>query len=286
MAYVSPTKPIAVVAWRESALVGSGEVEVSQWLATVGVNGRLVNRKRIDSLTYMERDRRWSSDGKTFVSTAFVANMEERTTEDGFLHYDPGTGAIEFKTEAEPTWEPRLTDGLALATEPNLIERGGHTYQFDTTWVRSGNRRNEPGGFVTEHSENAKLAPNAGHVAYMAEGALFVKRLKKLSSREYEQYLYDVVKSRAMSQAKQVQLALLMYSADYDGLIPENLSPHSDLGPYVKNAALIDSFTYLFPGGLLTELEDPARTVLGYIDTPYGRATAYADGHVEWEEKS
>jgi prepilin-type processing-associated H-X9-DG protein len=35
----------------------------------------------------------------------------------------------------------------------------------------------------------------------------------------------------------------------------------------------------------MLEVGDPTNTVLGYIQTDYGRAVAYLDGHVKWENK-
>ena len=76
-----------------------------------------------------------------------------------------------------------------------------------------------------------------------------------------------------------------MYSADYDDVISTDLNFLSDPFPYMRSKNSADHVVYTFEGGLLTDVKDVARTPYGYIDTPYGRATAFLDGHVEWKEK-
>ena len=90
-------------------------------------------------------------------------------------------------------------------------------------------------------------------------------------------------RAAAMSKAKQVALGLIMYSADNDDAIPGDLDLRKDVSPYVRNDSVFDGFVYTFQGGKLSDLKDPANTVLGYTDTPDGRAVAYADGHVVWK---
>jgi prepilin-type processing-associated H-X9-DG protein len=90
-------------------------------------------------------------------------------------------------------------------------------------------------------------------------------------------------KAVAISDAKQVALAALMYAADYDDVLPANLGGEL-LEPYLKNGSIFDGFVFVFGGGDLKKVADPASTVLGYKDGPGGRAVAYLDGHVVWEK--
>jgi hypothetical protein len=45
---------------------------------------------------------------------------------------------------------------------------------------------------------------------------------------------------------------------------------------------LLDDFVLAFPGGVVSSLEKPSETVLGYFYGKAGRVAAYVDGSVRW----
>jgi prepilin-type processing-associated H-X9-DG protein len=90
-------------------------------------------------------------------------------------------------------------------------------------------------------------------------------------------------RTKILSDAKQVALGLIMYSSDHDDTLPGNGGDWASLiSPYLRNNSLMDGFVYTFAGGNLADVQDPAKTEIGYKSGPGGRAVAYADGHVRW----
>jgi hypothetical protein len=86
----------------------------------------------------------------------------------------------------------------------------------------------------------------------------------------------------ALSNGKQLGLAVLMYSQDYDEVLPSPEGINDRLLPYLKNISLFDGFNYTFPGGPLANVAKPAETELGWVNGPGGRAIIFVDGHVVW----
>ena len=74
-----------------------------------------------------------------------------------------------------------------------------------------------------------------------------------------------------------------MYSNDYDDNYVSNAGNwQNQIEPYIKNMEMLDGFNLTFPGGSALSVENPAETVMGFLEGPGGRAVAYADGHVRW----
>jgi hypothetical protein len=86
-----------------------------------------------------------------------------------------------------------------------------------------------------------------------------------------------------LSNAKQVGLAIIMYAADNDDIVPANLSS-DQIMPYLMNADLLNGFVMTWSGGNIGEIKNPAETELGYVTGPGGSAIIYADGHVKWKD--
>lgn len=137
------------------------------------------------------------------------------------------------------------------------------------------------GALVSPNSDSfdASVSPNLDAVLYISEGIAFVRRLIKVSKAEYEDKIGDESRVEMLMAAKQCAAGLIMFAGDNDEHLPTNLE---EIIPYVKNEALIARFVYTPPGKKLDEVEDPAATVIGYIEGKKGRAVAYADGHVKW----
>ena len=136
---------------------------------------------------------------------------------------------------------------------------------------------------VTTDGSHGELSPTTNGVSYRSQGSLMVRPLVKISLEAYKKAREAAIKRRIINQAKQVALAMLMYSNDYDDNYLSNAGNwQSQLEPYLKDSTLTDGFTYTFTGGNSASIAEPANTQLGYIDGPGGRAVAYSDGHVRW----
>lgn len=136
---------------------------------------------------------------------------------------------------------------------------------------------------VSTDAAFGQLSPTYSAVSYRSQGCEMVRPLVKVSLEAYKQARTAAIRSKIIDRAKQVVLGLLMYSNDYDDNLVSNAGNwQSQIEPYLKDMNLMDGFNLVFPGGLSTAIQNPAETVLGYIDGPGGRAVAYADGHVRW----
>jgi prepilin-type processing-associated H-X9-DG protein len=136
---------------------------------------------------------------------------------------------------------------------------------------------------VSTDGASGQLSPSYNAVSYRSQGSEMIRPLVKVSLEAYKQARVAALRSKIIDRAKQVGLALLMYANDYDDNYVSNAGNwQSQVEPYLKNMNLMDGFNLVFPGGSATAIENPADTVLGYIEGPGGRAVAYADGHVRW----
>ena len=225
----------------------------------------------------------WAPDGKTFQMEVFRAPETKGKFIPRVVQFNPATGGYTDVLGPVPRWEykERQRD-VALVNEGRVLEDNPTKRPLVTVWLKAVAPSESPQALVAEHATSAELAPGERFVAYTSSGALFTRQIVQMSADEYRQMKLASTKAETISRAKQAALACLMYASDYDDTIPENFDL-KDLFPYHKNPKLIEGFVLVFPGGRLSDVKDPANTVLGYIPGPGGRAVAYIDGHVRWE---
>ena len=127
------------------------------------------------------------------------------------------------------------------------------------------------------------MSPTYSAISYRSQGSSMVRPLVKISLDAYQKARVAAIRSKLVDQAKQVALALLMYSNDYDDNYVSNAGNwQNQIEPYIKNMEMLDGINLTFPGGSALSVENPAETVMGFLEGPGGRAVAYADGHVRW----
>jgi hypothetical protein len=143
----------------------------------------------------------------------------------------------------------------------------------------------EPRALVVGDFNEADLAPDGSAVAYITQGLAVVRPITTADRSAYEQALKAEEKTRLLSQAKQVAVAILIHSADNDdNLISNKVDVAHELEPYVRNKSLLEGLVYTFSGGSASDIGAPAETELGYVPGAGGRAVIYADGHVVWKD--
>lgn len=126
---------------------------------------------------------------------------------------------------------------------------------------------------------DASIGDSGSAVVYSSGGVTFLRLIRKVPSEELAALL-QAEKARALSQAKQMGLGLIMYSNDWDDQLPIDIST---VYPYIKNQDLMNGFSYLHSGGYgETGVASPADTVLGQVSTVGGTAIVYYDGHAKW----
>lgn len=130
---------------------------------------------------------------------------------------------------------------------------------------------------------SSQLAPMGDGVLYSLDGMLIFREIISAERELFDRQEALMTKERAISNAKQVGLALIMYASDNDDFMPISDITEAVM-PYCKNEEILNGFIYTYQGGNLSDLKDPANTPLGFIKGPGGTATVYADGSVRWKE--
>lgn len=183
-------------------------------------------------------------------------------------------------------FRPREREGvwLELGSARATPEQGEGVAGTQSLWLAT-DRANEPAALVCgDVPGSGSLAPTRDAVAYLCQGALFVRPILKLPAADFNSKLLEELKKAAMMTAKAIALAMGVYAADNEGKFPSNQQPYARLlAPYLSALAKrgMDQFAYVFRGGSLGDALH-SETILGYIAGPGGYAVAFADGHVEW----
>lgn len=159
---------------------------------------------------------------------------------------------------------------------------------------------NPPAILDSARAPNASFMPTAGysggvyHVLYVSWGDL---RIADLSTRagnatEKVQVGYplsdDEKVEMAISDAKQIGLAILQYTQDNNENLPDQADFHDEVWPYLKAEEPFNpaggqlALVYDPPSDLsFAHIQDPATTEMGYVAVPGGRVVLFADGHVK-----
>jgi hypothetical protein len=201
-------------------------------------------------------------------------------------------------------WAPR--NGV-VSTRTAFLDAISHSYGESTTWKIYSQRGmpcslqpNDNLYYVTDMVKDlqpsrclitrmrvgaSSVSANGQSIAFESEGSVFACSVEPISADMYEKIRLEAVKREAIEAAKQNALALLMFAADNDDKVGSASELQDRLGPYLKNQGLQGQFSWTYEGSLdFTKVESPAEFVLGFVQTPFGQAVAYADGHVKWQK--
>jgi len=152
-----------------------------------------------------------------------------------------------------------------------------------TVTIAAPNAKDDELSIVSTDGKAAELSPTLNAVSYQSQGSLLVRSMVKVPLEAYQKAKLAALKLKLINNAKQVALAMLMFTNDNGGnYASKDANLQNTLGPYLKNNRLLDGFNYTFGGGNENDIAEPANTIMGYYDGPGGRAVAYCDGHVKW----
>jgi hypothetical protein len=113
---------------------------------------------------------------------------------------------------------------------------------------------------------------------------MFVRAVEDMSIADYTKYIAMLAQDRAMAMAQEAVLAFSAYRARNEERLPENAGWRDAMRIYMRNDELFGRVTYLGNGERMTEFRE-YQQVMGFIDTPYGRANfSYGNG-VSWVPK-
>jgi hypothetical protein len=206
------------------------------------------------------------------------------------LLFDPKNGAtVPFDKAIPPPvvrQRPREANdalGIRLRQGSSSVKEGKTTVSVGTLWAESiETATEEPRVLVSADSSGGQFSPNGEALLFRSQGALLVAPLVRIDKETYAAARETARRMQVLNNAKQLGLAALMYSQDYDDALPTGENINSKLDPYIKNNSLFDGFSYTFPGGALKDIEKPSETELGFVTGPGGKAVIYVDGHVKW----
>ncbi len=227
----------------------------------------------------------WTADGTKLVSIVFHQTAEGKH-ERKFILIDPLAGTSQPISQEPPLYEPPAgRRPLRVEILPAELKAGGDAAKVRSAWLVGSRGRT----LICADVQVAELTPAGDAVWYLSHGAAWIVPLKKMNREQYEAAYREALRETAESNAKQIGLALLMYVQDYDETFPPNTGDiQSLLMPYLKNQEIFNlpgtSFFYLMNANALSSIERPSETMTGYIQTPYGRAIIWADGHVTWQD--
>jgi len=137
--------------------------------------------------------------------------------------------------------------------------------------------------FVMMSAGISSETSNARHyVWFVRDHQLFVRSIVEMPLVDYEAFVRNIVQKRAMELARTTVFAFLGHSSMNDDRVPTSAEWRDVLAPYLKDRSLLDRITYLGNGEKTTEIEDISNTLMGYVDTPYGRATFAWDSTTRW----
>jgi hypothetical protein len=224
----------------------------------------------------------WSADGAQPYLRVASPSRDKKLVE-SFYALDFRAGQLK-KLESAPRLYAysQPEQPLRLKTSAQILKEGDIQKPVTSLWLESNVKSEFPRALVCADSSQGWLSPRGDHILYISQGAAFVTSLFNFSKEEFEQARNAARRAMAVSNAKQIGLAALMYAQDHDENLPSG-DVQSLLTPYVKNTSIFEGLVYTHGGGPLSAIERPAETELGYVRGPGGRAIIYADGHVKWK---
>lgn len=127
------------------------------------------------------------------------------------------------------------------------------------------------------------LSPNQDRVVYIHQGLPTVRSLTRVEYSVFEAIETAKKRAEAMTLAKEVALAVIMYSVDNDDILPPSGEKFREaVAPYLIRSDILSRFVPTLGAVDLKNIKDPSETPIGHVEGPGGRAVAYADGSVRW----
>lgn len=227
----------------------------------------------------------WSADGSQPYLRVTQISRDRKPVESLYA-LDFRAGQVKRLESAPRLYAYRTPEPpLRLKTSVHTLKEGSIQRTVTSLWLESSAQSESPRALVCADSSQGWLSPKGDQLLYISQGAAFVTSLIHFSREEFEQARNAARKAHAISNAKQIALAALMYAQDYDENLPSGGADIKKLlAPYLKNGSILENLVYTHGGGPLAAIERPMETELGYVRGPGGRAIFYADGHVKWKD--
>lgn len=279
---VSPVKPFALLLGNEAYQVLRADGTLSASVPYERVFEPSESRR--PSWAWMLGS--WTADGAKLVTT-LMGRTPEGKPERKFILIDPLAGTSQPVSQEPPLYEPPSRRyPLRVEVVQSELKADGDSAKVRSAWLVGSKGRS----LICADVQSAALTPAGDAVWYISQGAAWLAPLQKLTHEQYEAMHRGALRETVISNAKQIGLALLMYVQDYDETFPPNTGDvQAILLPYLKNQEIFNlpgtNFFYLMNANTLSSIDRPSETMVGYIQTTYGRAVIWADGHVTWQDE-
>jgi hypothetical protein len=135
---------------------------------------------------------------------------------------------------------------------------------------------------ISANAEWGQLSPDGRNLAYIADGALLVRRITEIERSAYAEAQERSVRLLAIEEAREVGLALAILGSENENLLPPPSTFRDEVSGYLEDSRILERFVYTFPGGRVSELREPSKMELGFIPLKDGRVVLYADNSVKW----
>jgi hypothetical protein len=221
----------------------------------------------------------WSEDGRLF----FLRQITRQPGQKPIITWyalDPRSGTIAMTPEP-----PKPRNRMDKEQSPLSTERGKTTVTIEGArvsvpceWLVSATPGKLPRALICANAERAQLSPDGSFVSYFSQDAAWVRPIRRMTMAQYE----EEMREWAIVSAKQVGIAVAMYTQDYDEKFPPADGFGDRVFPYIKDDNMLGEFVYTFHETAMGDIAAPAGTEIGYISGPGGRAVVYADGHIQW----
>jgi hypothetical protein len=227
---------------------------------------------------------RWDADGHMAYFRAASSGylvVDARTGKVTSLAALPAAGA-EGETPTSPS-PVRLVRGA-----PVTAALGSTARTLRPLWLTAGPEPDKVRPvFLAPDADAALLLGDASTALYTAgdDGALYARRLRRLSRAVYERGQAAVGRVKALHDAFEIGQALQRYADEHGGAYPPRGADLAALlAPYLSDTSVLggaNPFVYEFAGG--KPPADGGPVPLGYVRTPAGRAVLGSDGTAVWK---
>lgn len=274
---LSPTQPFGVITL-QTANPDSEKNVFHNYL--FDVSGRFENRiqtppERFGGVI-------WSEDGNLAIRLRNPIPPVE------FYSVDSRTSALTLLASPPKPYNPSLA--LAKKLPIQVVEKrvtlediGLRREAASVLYLESYFKSKQSKALISADGADPTLVPSGLGVLYLSKGAEWFQPLLKMNLADYLIMKKKADRIRAISNARQLGLGVIMYSQDNGEKLPTPEGVNEKIAPYLKNGDF-DGFNYTYAGGSLADIKNPSTTALGYVDGEGGRAVIYGDGHVKWED--
>lgn len=277
---VSPISPVAV---KTVNLTSESSAEVKATLQVLDSNGSWGPEVRLPSTVSFPGESSWSEDGRLFQIAVRYRREGERFSS-RVLRFDPTTRDYELAIGAFASYQVE-----AVTSDARLVNTQAMNEEIEDSapvawWLESTIATERPKRMVTPSATRALLPNRERFVAFVSNGVLFTRKIAEFSLAQYGKWRDEDIKQDAIARADRIASGFLAFARKNDGAILSSGGYESAILEYLVGPEDFKGFTLVTRATNLSQIADRKSTVLGYVETPVGRAVIYADQHSEWKE--